>query len=309
MDIIEGRNNRLAIMVGPCSIHNVAEAIEYGKKLRELALRVKDTMLVVMRVYFEKPRTTTGWKGLITDPHLDGTDDMNSGLKMARSIMQDISEIGLPIVTEFLDPRVPRYISDLVTMGTIGARTTESQTHREMASGLSMPVGFKNSTDGTVKNALDAFVAAKSSHKFLGINMQGEQKMLTTAGNPHGCIILRGGNGHTNYDPVSVEAVVQEVAKRNLRCPIVVDCSHGNSYKQHQNQAMAFTSIIDQVVQGRKEIVGAMLESNLLPGNQKFDAGSTSVRGLSPGISITDSCIGWEETESLILDAHHRLKR
>lgn len=309
LNILNGTSDKLALMVGPCSIHNYQSAIEYAWRLAALADNVRDHIQIIMRVYFEKPRTTVGWKGLITDPHLNGSDDLNDGLQLARKIMGEISEIGLPIVTEFLDPRVPRYISDLVTTGTIGARTTESQTHREMASGLSPSIGFKNSTDGTVRNAIDAALSARSSHKFLGINLDGVQMLYKTTGNPNGYLILRGGNGKTNFRSPSVRRVIAEMEKRGVSFPIVVDCSHGNSRKNHELQRIAFDSVLRQKLAGENHIIGMMLESNLLSGAQKFDAGKTPVTSLTYGVSITDACIGWDETEALILDAYRKLQK
>ena len=305
--ILRDHSRKFVIMVGPCSIHDYDLALDYAKRLASLSEQVADRILIVMRIYFEKPRTIKGWKGLFTDPHLDGSDDLNHGLMMARKIMRDVSELGLPIVTEFLDPRVPRFISDLVTTGTIGARTTESQTHREMASGLTPAIGFKNSTDGTVRIAIDAAESAQFPHKFLGINMNGVQMQYRTTGNPHGYIILRGGNRQTNFQVSSINKVVKEMEARGSSFRIAVDCSHGNSKKNHELQRVAFESVLKQVLKGNSPIMGVMLESNLFPGNQKFDPGVTSIESLKYGVSITDACIGWEETQSLILDAYNRL--
>ena len=300
VNILEGRNQRVVVMVGPCSIHDVDAALEYAGRLRKLADFVKDTTLIVMRVYFEKPRTTTGWKGLIVDPHRDGSNDFNEGLRIARKLLVTVSEMGLPIVTEFLGPIVPQFIGDLITTGTVGARTIESQTHREMASGLSMPIGYKNDTHGETKNALDAYVASCAEHTFLGIDEVGQLKLLETTGNPHGYIILRGGNGVTNYDPAKVDAVIADITKRNLKCPIVVDCSHGNSEKKAQNQDAAFKSVSRQIVAGKRQVIGMMVESNLLPGRQDYVKG----RPLEYGVSITDECIGWAQTEVMIITQH-----
>jgi 3-deoxy-7-phosphoheptulonate synthase len=315
INILNNVDHRMVVMVGPCSINDKFSAFEYAERLKFLSNQVKETIRIIMRVYFEKPRTTVGWTGLIADPDLSGEEDFNKGLRLGREIMLRISEIGLPIVTEFLDPRVPRYISDLVTTGTIGARTTESQTHRQMASGLSMPIGFKNSTDGTIKNALDARESAASKHAFLGINMDGAQVTLKTRGNKNGYIILRGGNNTTNYDVAAIESALAEINKRTLHSKIVVDCSHGNSLKKYENQAAAFNSVITQRCSGKNEIAGVMLESNLVEGSFKddkgkgFQAGETDLNQLIFGQSITDECIGWEETERLILDAHYQIMK
>ncbi len=301
--ILSGVERRTIIMCGPCSVHSYYEALEYALLLKKLEQVVQDKILIIMRVYFEKPRTTIGWKGLIVDPDLNGKEDLNRGLSLARKTLLSINGIGLPTVTEFLGPIIPRYISDLITTGTIGARTTESQTHREMASGLSMPIGFKNGTDGSVINALNACLTAKVPHSFLGIDMNGQLKVIQTTGNPDGYLVLRGGKNGTNYDKESVEKALHEIKQRNLGVRIVVDCSHENSGKKHVNQKIAFHSVLEQITSGESRLAGMMLESNLLPGRQDIHPNTP----LQHGVSVTDECMGWDETESLILDAHSRL--
>lgn len=301
LDIIHGQSNRMIVMAGPCSIHDVDEAIEYASKLKQLAEQVKDKIMLVMRVYFEKPRTTIGWKGLICDPNIDGSDEFASGLVTARAIMNRIANMGLPIVTEFLDPLVPQYIGDLVTTGTIGARTIESQTHRQMASGLSMPVGFKNGTSGSVNFALDAMNAAEAKHTFIGIDHNGQSCIVSTSGNSDGYLILRGGQV-PNFDQYSVKEAIGLMDKRGSTSSIVVDCSHGNSVKDFRRQKDAFASVIEQRIKGNKRLVGLMLESNLFEGSQP-----STVKPFKPGISITDGCIGFDETENLIVTAYDLL--
>ena len=303
IDILNGIDNRIMIMVGPCSIHSTTEAVAYAKKLRELVSKVNDRILILMRVYFEKPRTRLGWKGLISDPDLDGTNDYNKGLRTARKLLLEVNNLGIPAVTEFLGPIVPQYISDLISTGTIGARTTESQTHREMASGLSMPVGYKNGTDGGIAVALDALVSAGGEHSFLGINMAGQSKIMRTSGNPYGYLMLRGGKGITNFDSIAVTNVLKEIEKQKLSYKIVEDCSHGNSLKDHTNQGKVFKTVINQIVVGQREIIGLMLESNLKSGRQDFIVGKKP----KYGVSLTDACIGWEETQTLILEAYNQL--
>lgn len=303
IEILKGEDSRPAIMVGPCSIHSPEEALEYADRLAALSKEVSDRLFILMRVYFEKPRTTIGWTGLLAEPHLDGTFDLEKGLRIGRELMLKICEKGLPIVTEFLGPIVPQFLGDLVVTGTIGARTTESQTHREMASGLSMPVGFKNGTNGKVKNALDAFVSAQSPHSFLGLGSDGCSRVLNTRGNPNGYLILRGGDGLTNFDEGSVAVALDEIRKRKLECKIVVDCSHGNSMKKHSNQRAAFDAAMRQVATRQSGIAGLMLESNLVQGRQDLVLGTPPAYG----VSITDECIGWEETRELIMSAYAML--
>lgn len=297
-NILSGQDNRQFIVVGPCSIHDYDMAIEYAKKLKVLADAVKDQFFIVMRVYFEKPRTTVGWKGLINDPHLDDTFEMEEGLQLARKLMLEITEMGLPIGTEALDPISPQYLSDLVTWSAIGARTTESQTHREMASGLSSPVGFKNGTDGGISVAINAMLSASTPHAFLGINEEGKVSIINTNGNAYGHVILRGGSAGTNHDSVSIAEVISEMKKAKVAVNIVVDCSHGNSHKNHMLQPIVFKDVVNQFITGTKEIKGLMLESHLHEGNQKLVPGKKSE--LKFGVSITDACIGWEDTETII---------
>lgn len=303
-NIIDGTDKRKFIVLGPCSIHDVNLAIEYAKKLKRLSDIVKDKLLLVMRVYFEKPRTTVGWKGLINDPDIDGSFQIEKGLLIARQLLLNIAQIGLPAATEALDPITPQYLSDLISWSAIGARTIESQTHREMASGLSTPLGFKNGTDGNIEVALNAMEAARTPHSFLGMNQKGEISILTTKGNEYGQIILRGGGGKTNYDLETVKEVEQKLRERGLPQEIVIDCSHGNSSKDHRKQKDVFANVIDQIIAGDSAIVGLMLESNLYEGSQPIPA---DIRDLKYGVSITDKCISWRETEEIILQAYDKL--
>lgn len=297
-NILSGKDNRQFVVVGPCSIHDYNMAIEYARKLKDLAEAVKDQFFIVMRVYFEKPRTTVGWKGLINDPHLDDTFEMEEGLSIARQLMLEITEMGLPIGTEALDPISPQYLSDLVTWSAIGARTTESQTHREMASGLSSPVGFKNGTDGSISVAINAMLSAATPHSFLGINEDGNVAIINTKGNDYGHVILRGGSNGPNHDSVSVSEAILDMQKANVTPNIVVDCSHGNSHKNHKLQPVVFKDVVSQFINGTKQIKGLMLESNIFEGNQKLIPGQKEL--LKFGVSITDACIGWNETEEII---------
>lgn len=303
--ILAGQDPRLIVVVGPCSIHNVDSAMEYAKKLKDLSDKVNDRLMLVMRGYFEKPRTTIGWKGLINDPHLNDTFDISEGLKMARKILLDISNIGLPIATEILEPITPQYISDIVTVAAIGARTTESPTHRQMASGLSMPVGFKNGTDGSLQVAIDAMSASKAPHHFLGIDEEGKTCVVKTLGNHTGFLILRGGRSGPNYDAESLEDATNRLSAANVQPRFMVDCSHANSNKDYTKQSVVWNDVIEQRIKGNDTIIGLMVESNLNPGNQPMTEDPAT---LKYGVSITDGCIGWEETESLILDAHARLE-
>jgi 3-deoxy-7-phosphoheptulonate synthase len=302
--ILDFEDSRKFIVVGPCSIHDLTAAEEYAYKLKELADRVQDKLLLVMRVYFEKPRTTVGWKGLINDPDMNDSFDVEGGLRTARNLLLKIAEIGLPAATEALDPIVPQYIAELISWSAIGARTTESQTHREMASGLSMPVGFKNGTDGSIKVALNALQSASQPHNFLGIDREGKVSVFQTRGNPYGHIILRGGEGKPNYDPVSVMQAEEELKRANLAPRIVVDCSHGNSNKDYRLQPIVFESIIQQMINGNNSMVGMMLESHLNEGNQSIPS---DLSQLKYGVSVTDKCINWEETERIILAAYEKL--
>jgi len=303
-NIFDGKDSRKFIIVGPCSIHDPKSAEEYAKRLKALADKVKDKLLIIMRVYFEKPRTTVGWKGLINDPNLNDSFNIEQGLLTARSLLIRITELGLPAATEALDPIVPQYISELISWSAIGARTTESQTHREMASGLSMPVGFKNGTDGNIKVALDAIQSARVPHHFLGINPKGQSSIFKTKGNPYGHIILRGGDGKPNFDAATVTSVEEKLKELNLPQRIVIDCSHGNSNKNHKLQTAVLENIIQQITDGNSSIVGMMLESNLYEGNQQV---SSNLEELKYGVSVTDKCIGWEETEQTVLAAYENL--
>jgi 3-deoxy-7-phosphoheptulonate synthase len=302
-EIIDGKDDRLAVVIGPCSIHNVDSGKEYAERLRALAEDVKDRLFVVMRVYFEKPRTTVGWKGLINDPHLNDTFDISTGLQLARQLLLDIIEMGLPAATELLEPVTPQYIADLITWTAIGARTTESPTHRQMASGLSMPVGYKNTTEGDLQVAIDAMLASKAAHSFLGIDQDGNTCIVNTTGNPWGNLILRGGRTGSNFHAEAVNAAVERLDTAGLTSRLMVDCSHANSGKDFSKQHVAWNDVVDQRAAGSKSIVGLMVESNLQPGNQKL----AKPTELEYGVSITDGCIGWDETEKLIRDAHHKL--
>ncbi len=303
-NVLRGVDPRLLVVVGPCSIHDVDAALEYAKRLAELRDRVQDKLLLVMRVYFEKPRTTVGWKGLINDPHLDGTFDMAEGLRRARRLLLDIAGLGLPAGTELLEPITPQYLDDLIAWSAIGARTTESQTHRQMASGLSMPVGFKNSTDGNLQVALDAMQAARRPHHFLGIDHAGQTCVVQTRGNAFGHLILRGGGDTPNYHPDHIADAAERLAQAELAPVLMVDCSHANSGKKHQRQADVWSSLVDQRVKAGKasSIIGAMIESHLHEGNQ-----SLSCEPLHYGVSITDACVSFEQTQAMLLDAWQRL--
>lgn len=303
-DILDRRDPRLVVVVGPCSIHDPQAAIEYAKRLRKLAAEVEDTLLVVMRVYFEKPRTTVGWKGLINDPHLDGSFDLEHGLYLARSLLVELAELGLPAGTEALDPIVPQYISDLVTWSAIGARTTESQTHREMASGLSMPVGVKNGTDGNLDVAINALLSLSKPHSFLGIDQEGCTAIVRTRGNRYGHVVLRGGS-QPNYDSVHVRLAETALADAGLRPNLMVDCSHANSNKDAALQPLVADNVAQQIVEGNTSLVGLMLESNLGWGNQKMTA---DLKALKHGVSITDACIDWATTERVLRDLRGRVK-
>ena len=304
--VLLGKSNRLIVIVGPCSIHDEAAALEYAQRLDTLRRQVQDTLLIVMRVYFEKPRTTTGWKGLIYDPHLDDTFDMAGGLRIARDILLKINSMGLPAATEFLDPFVPQYIADLVSWAAIGARTTESQTHRQMASGLSMPVGYKNSTTGDLKVAINAMLSARARHAFLGIDAEGRACIVNTTGNIWGHAILRGGHEMTNYDAKAVATAAAALEKSALPSSLMVDCSHANSGKKHTGQAAVWRSVIKQRTAGNRDLIGLMLESNLEAGRQDLPADG-DIKKLKHGVSVTDECTGWDETEQLIREAHEAL--
>jgi 3-deoxy-7-phosphoheptulonate synthase len=302
--ILDFQDRRKFIVVGPCSIHDPQAAIEYGQKLHALAEKVQDKLLLIMRVYFEKPRTTVGWKGLINDPEMDDSFNVEKGILIARNLLLKLTELGLPTATEALDPIIPQYISELISWSAIGARTTESQTHREMASGLSMPVGFKNGTDGNIQVAVNALKSAKTPHNFLGINQKGQVSVFQTRGNAHGHVILRGGN-QPNFEAENIKLVEEQLKTANLSPRIVVDCSHGNTNKDYRLQSMVFENIIQQIVDGNSSIVGMMLESNLYAGSQAITGNRED---LKYGVSVTDKCINWEETERIILAAHAKLQ-
>jgi 3-deoxy-7-phosphoheptulonate synthase len=304
--ILKQQDPRLLVVVGPCSIHDVDGALEYGAKLNALRRSVRDQMEVVMRVYFEKPRTTIGWKGLVNDPHLDGSYDIETGLKRARGLLLELTAMGLATATEFLDPIIPQYIDDLVTWAAIGARTTESQTHREMASGLSMPIGYKNGTDGSLQIALDAMISARNPHSFLGIDQDGVTSIIRTTGNPVGHIVLRGGRTRPNYDAASLRDAEQQLVSLGLPPVVMVDCSHANSGKQHARQEEVWRSVIEQRLAGNRAIVGAMVESYLKEGNQPFPRPPAELRY---GVSITDACLGWDATERILCWAHEQMTR
>lgn len=295
-DIIAGRDNRLLVVCGPCSIHDEKAALEYAHKLKKLHDELKDELYIVMRVYFEKPRTTVGWKGAINDPHMDGSFDVETGLQNARRLLIAISDMGLPTATEALDPISPQYLAELFSWSAIGARTTESQTHREMASGLSMPVGFKNGTDGSLSTAINAMKSASHSHRFMGINQQGQVALLQTQGNPDGHVILRGGK-QPNYDSVAVALAEQDMIKAGLRPSLMVDCSHANSNKNHELQPLVAKNVSHQIQEGNKSIIGIMLESHLHGGNQSSEQPISQMRY---GVSVTDACIDWPTTETLL---------
>ncbi len=303
--IITKQDVRLLAIVGPCSIHDRDAALEYAGRLAALRREIDDSIFVVMRVYFEKPRTRLGWRGLILDPEMDGSYDIQEGLCRARSIMSDITAMGVPVGSELLDPIVPQYIDDLVSWAAIGARTTESQTHREMASGLSMPVGFKNGTDGSIETAVNALSSSLSPHSFIGIDQNGRTCVVNTTGNPVGHAILRGGRNGPNYHEEDVEEACERMAAAAIGPAVVIDCSHGNSRKDHTRQHKVLRSVVRQRIEGRNEIIGFMLESNIHPGRQ--EVGKEAGR-LRYGVSITDACIGWEETADLLRWADVRLK-
>jgi 3-deoxy-7-phosphoheptulonate synthase len=295
--ILHGRDHRLLVIVGPCSVHDVEAAKEYADFIAAARQRHRDELEVVMRVYFEKPRTTVGWKGLINDPHLDGSYDINTGLRRARGLLVHVAEMGLPAATELLDPVVPQYIADLISWTAIGARTTESQTHREMASGLSMPIGFKNGTDGSVGTAINAVEAASRPHHFLGINQDGYASIITTTGNPDGHLVLRGGKHGSNYHPEAIEQAARALDAAGMPSRLMVDCSHGNSNKDYRLQAAVAEQVAEQVAAGSRHVMGVMLESHLVAGNQKICA---DLSQLTYGQSVTDACIDTATTADVL---------
>lgn len=298
-NIIHKRDSRLLVISGPCSIHDIEAAKEYARELKKLHDKYQDSLYIVMRVYFEKPRTTVGWKGLINDPHMDGSFDVETGLRKARELLIYLTELGLPLATEALDPISPQYLAELFSWSAIGARTTESQTHREMASGLSMPIGFKNGTNGSLDVAINALQSAASSHRFMGINRQGQVSLVKTSGNPDGHVILRGGK-QPNYDSVNISECEQTLAKHDLQPGIVVDCSHGNSNKDYRRQPLVATNVFNQICEGNKSIIGIMLESNINAGNQSSDL---AFDDMEYGVSVTDACIDLNSTKTLLNEA------
>jgi 3-deoxy-7-phosphoheptulonate synthase len=302
--ILDGNSERLLVILGPCSIHHVESALQYAERLRELSRQVGSKIFIVMRVYFEKPRTTLGWKGLIYDPDINGEYQIEKGILVARKLLLQIAQMGLPIATELLDPVSSSFFIDAVTWAGIGARTSESPTHRQMASGLPCPVGFKNSTDGNLQPAIDALLSSRACHSFIGVMKNGHIGLFRTKGNPYAHLVLRGGGGRTNYDPDSIAQTRERLQRAGLASsPVVVDCSHGNSNRDYRNQRLAFESVVAQRLAGERCLKGVMLESYLREGKQPLREGSTP----APDISITDACISWEETESLILSACERL--
>lgn len=303
-DVIRRRDHRLLVVLGPCSIHDVDAGTEYATKLKALASRVDHTLLLVMRAYFEKPRTTVGWKGLINDPFLDDSFQIEHGIRLARKFLLEVAHTGLPLSTEALDPITPQYLQDLVSWSAIGARTTESQTHREMASGLSSAVGFKNGTEGGMQTAINALKSATTPHRFLGINQSGQVSVIHTAGNDNAHIVLRGGDDGPNFDRESIARCEDALQQNGLPTNIMVDCSHANSDKDYQRQSAVAHDVAEQIVDGNRSIMGLMLESNLKPGRQDLVCRDD----LRYGVSITDGCIGWQETQALVLDLADRLR-
>ncbi|BCE01239.1 3-deoxy-7-phosphoheptulonate synthase [Marinicellulosiphila megalodicopiae] len=301
-NILDRKDKRIFLVIGPCSIHDTDAAIDYAKRLKELSEKVDDTLLLVMRVYFEKPRTTTGWKGLINDPDLDDSFQIEKGLHIGRQLLLDVSEMGIPTSTEALDPISPQYLQDLIAWSAIGARTTESQTHREMSSGLSSIVGFKNGTDGGLTVAINALQSVSHPHRFLGINEEGQVAIIKTKGNKYGHVVLRGGGGKPNYDSVNVSICEKELEAAKITPSIMVDCSHANSNKDPSLQPLVAGNVVNQIVEGNKSIIGLMVESNIGFGNQSISD------NMEYGVSVTDGCIAWDTTEKMILDMHAKLK-
>ncbi|MBR7777976.1 3-deoxy-7-phosphoheptulonate synthase [Undibacterium rugosum] len=304
--ILDRKDPRLFVVVGPCSIHDPVAGLDYARRLKALQEELSDVMLLVMRVYFEKPRTTTGWKGYINDPYMDDSFRVDEGMEKARRFLLDVCELGLPTATEALDPISPQYLGDLIAWTAIGARTTESQTHREMSSGLSTPVGFKNGTDGDISIAINAILSASHPHSFLGLNGQGRVAIVRTSGNPYGHMVLRGGGDRPNYDTVSVAMAQQALVKAKLAPNIVVDCSHANSYKKPELQPLVMADVVNQIANGNQSIVGVMIESNLVAGNQAIPA---NLSELKYGCSVTDGCVDWDTTVSMLRAAAERLRQ
>ena len=302
-EILSGEDPRLLLIIGPCSIHDTTTAKEYATKLKELSLEINDTFFPVMRVYFEKPRTSIGWKGLLHDPFLNGTDQLPEGLTKTRELLSELTEMEVPIGTEFLDPLVSEYIGDFITWGSVGARTTSSQIHRQLASGLPMPVGFKNTTTGDVDTAINACIAAEKKHTYIGINESGHPCSVQTSGNPNTHIVLRGGKDHPNYHPVAVQDAQESLKSQRLTPHLMVDCSHDNSGKLHDKQPLVFSSVIQQIIEGNRGIIGLILESHLKGGKQNF------LNTICGKISLTDPCMDWETTKELLLEAKQKLNR
>ncbi len=303
--ILDGRDRRLFVVVGPCSIHDPVAGLDYGRRLRALADELAETLLLVMRVYFEKPRTSVGWKGLINDPRMDDSFRIDEGMQKARRFLLDVTELGLPAGTEALDPIGPQYYGDLVAWTAIGARTAESQTHREMSSGLSTPVGFKNATDGDVEAAVNAILSASRPHAFLGINSQGRSAIVRTSGNRHGHLVLRGGGGRPNFDTVSISLAEQALQQAGIPLNVVVDCSHANSWKKPELQPLVMRDVVHQIREGNRSVVGLMVESFIEPGNQPIPA---DLSRLKYGCSVTDACVGWDTTVEMLRGAHEILR-
>jgi 3-deoxy-7-phosphoheptulonate synthase len=303
--ILDGRDNRLFAVVGPCSIHDPIAGLDYARRLKKLADEVSSTMIMVMRVYFEKPRTSVGWKGFINDPYMDDSFRVDEGMEKGRRFLLDVNEIGLPAATEALDPTAPQYLGDLIAWTAIGARTSESQTHREMSSGLSTPVGFKNGTDGEIEAAINAILSASHPHAFLGVNGQGRSAVVRTRGNAYGHLVLRGGGGRPNYDTVSISLAEQALAKAKLAQNVVVDCSHANSWKKPELQPLVMKDVVHQIREGNRSVVGFMVESFIEAGSQPIPA---DLSKLKYGCSVTDACVSWATTEEMLRGAHEILK-
>ena len=299
--IIDREDSRLLVVVGPCSIHDPQIAMDYAQRLKDLAAEVSETMLLVMRVYFEKPRTTVGWKGLINDPDLDGSHNMEKGIRLARQILLDVNELGVPAATETLDPITPQYLAELISWSAIGARTTESQTHREMASGLSMPVGFKNGTDGGLEVAINALQTSMHPHHFLGIDDEGQTAIIQTRGNAHGHVVLRGGKNGPNFNAVAVHEAEESLGKAKLPQRIMIDCNHANSGKDPYRQEIVIRDLVRQILDGNQSIIGVMIESNLEGGNQPIGP------DMKYGVAVTDACVDWDSTRAMLLHAHQQL--
>lgn len=304
-DILDGKDHRLFIVIGPCSIHDVKAAKDYAERLKALAEEVSDTLYLVMRVYFEKPRTTVGWKGLINDPYLDDSFKIEDGLNIGRQLLCDLADLGMPTATEALDPISPQYLQDLISWSAIGARTTESQTHRELASGLSSAVGFKNGTDGNLGVAINALQSVSSPHRFMGINQEGQVSIVTTRGNAYGHVVLRGGNGKPNYDSVSVALCEKELEKSGIVPNIMIDCSHANSNKDPALQPLVMDNVANQIAEGNKSIVGLMVESHIGWGNQAINQDASQ---MEYGVSITDACIDWDTTVEAVRSMRAKIK-